>query len=55
MIDPDLRFGRPCVEGISTSVLYEYDQDRYAPDEIAEEFVISAASVKWAVAYEMSA
>ncbi|ORA79300.1 DUF433 domain-containing protein [Mycobacterium malmoense] len=53
VIDPDTRFGRPSVGGISTSVLKEYADDGYGYDEIAEEFGLKVRDVEMAVAYEL--
>lgn len=53
VIDPDSRFGRPSVKGISTSVIKEYSDDGYDYDEIAEEFRLSVRDVELAVAYEL--
>ena len=53
VIDPDTRFGRPSVKGISTSVLKEYSDDGYDYDEIADEFSLSVRDVELAVAYEL--
>jgi uncharacterized protein (DUF433 family) len=55
VIDPDLRFGRPTVDGISTEVLWEYATADYSPAEIAAEFGLSESAVEWALAYEHSA
>lgn len=55
VIDPDTRFGRPSVRGISTSVLKEYSDDGYDYDEIAEEFSLGVRDVELAVAYELQA
>jgi uncharacterized protein (DUF433 family) len=52
IIDPDVRFGKPSVSGISTEVLWEYSLDGYASDEIAAEFQLQPADVEWALAYE---
>ena len=53
VIDPDTRFGRPSVGGISTSVLKEYSDDGYGYDEIAEEFGLKVRDVEMAIAYEL--
>ncbi|KBZ61239.1 hypothetical protein K875_04190 [Mycobacterium [tuberculosis] TKK-01-0051] len=53
VIDPDSRFGRPSVKGISTSVLKEYSDDGYDYDEIADEFGLDVRDVELAVAYEL--
>lgn len=55
MFDPDQRFGQPSVHGISTLVLWEYAEDGYGNEEIAEEFTLSRSDVRWALAYENSA
>ncbi len=52
VIDPEVRFGKPSVGGISTEVLWEYSEDGYALREIAGEFDIPVADVKWALSYE---
>ncbi|MGH8889763.1 MAG: DUF433 domain-containing protein [Acidothermaceae bacterium] len=52
VIDPDVRFGKPSVSGISTEVLWECSLDGYASDEIADEFEIVPADVEWALSYE---
>jgi uncharacterized protein (DUF433 family) len=53
VIDPDSRFGRPSVSGISTYVLKEYADDGYDYDEIAEEFSLDVRDVELAIAYEL--
>lgn len=52
VIDPDVRFGKPSVSGISTEVLWEYSSDGYASQEIADEFEIAPVDVEWALSYE---
>jgi uncharacterized protein (DUF433 family) len=54
-IDPDVRFGRPSIGGISTEALWEHEQAGETTDDIADEFNISAEAVRWAIAYEQSA
>jgi len=51
-IDPDVRFGRPSVSGISTEVIWEHEESGSEPKEIADEFNIALESVTWALAYE---
>jgi uncharacterized protein (DUF433 family) len=51
-VDPDVRFGRPSVAGISTEAIWERDQAGYERAEIADEFGISLNDVTWALAYE---
>jgi uncharacterized protein (DUF433 family) len=51
-IDPELRFGRPSIRGISTETLWEHVDAGEDPAETAEAFGISLADVRWALAYE---
>ena len=53
-IDPDRRFGRPSVSGISTAVLWEHAEAGEDAEELAETFELSLSDVRWALAYEMS-
>lgn len=53
-MDPAVRFGLPAVEGIRTEIIWEHVEAEEAFDEIAEQFDISTASVRWALAYETS-
>ncbi len=54
-MNPEIRFGRPAVAGISTEVLWEHDQAGESADEIAAEFELPGDTVRWALAYETSA
>jgi uncharacterized protein (DUF433 family) len=54
LMDPDLRFGRPAVKGISTEALWEQVEAGESAEGIAEDFGLSVGEVRWAVAYEMS-
>ncbi|MBC7595341.1 MAG: DUF433 domain-containing protein [Kineosporiaceae bacterium] len=54
VVDPEVRFGKPSIRGVSTAVLWEYGDDGYTPDEIAEEFDLLRADVEWALSYELS-
>jgi uncharacterized protein (DUF433 family) len=54
-MNPDIRFGRPAVVGITTEVLWEHDQAGESTDEIAAEFELPGETVRWALAYETSA
>lgn len=51
-IRPDVRFGRPAVAGISTSSIFERSDEGASRDEIAEEYGLQVADVRWALAYE---
>jgi uncharacterized protein (DUF433 family) len=53
-MDPNLRFGRPSVKGISTEVLREHIDAGEDFDETAESFGLSVDDVRWALAYETS-
>lgn len=54
-IDPDLRFGRPQVGGISTEAIWENSEAGLSVDEVAEQFGLRPQEVRWALAYETSA
>jgi uncharacterized protein (DUF433 family) len=54
-INPDVRFGRPSISGISTEALWEHEQAGETTDDIAGEFDLPAEAVRWAIAYEQSA
>ncbi|MDQ3430779.1 MAG: DUF433 domain-containing protein [Actinomycetota bacterium] len=55
LMSPDVRFGKPAIQGISTEALWEHDEAGESVDEIAEAFDLSATQVRWALAYETSA
>jgi len=52
-IDPDLRFGKPTVHGISTEAIWEHADGGESEDEVAEAFGIPLSDVRWALAYEI--
>ncbi|MEC3974566.1 DUF433 domain-containing protein [Amycolatopsis sp. H20-H5] len=52
LIQPNVRFGRPAVAGISTDVLWEQVDAGASIAEVAEDFGISSRDVRWAVSYE---
>lgn len=54
-MNPDIRFGRPAIQGVSTEALLEHEQAGESVEEIAEEFDVSPDQVRWALAYETSA
>ena len=54
-MNPDVRSGRPAVQGISTERIWEHDQAGENVEDIAEEFGVLPESVRWALAYETSA
>jgi uncharacterized protein (DUF433 family) len=54
LMDPELRFGRPAVKGISTEALWEQGEAGESVEETAEAFGLSISDVRWAVAYELA-
>jgi uncharacterized protein (DUF433 family) len=54
-MNPEVRFGRPAVAGISTEAMWEHDQAGETTEDIASEFGVPPESVRWALAYETSA
>jgi uncharacterized protein (DUF433 family) len=53
-IDPDLRFGRPAIRGITTEAIWEQADVGEEIQEIAETYRLSISDVRWALAYENS-
>jgi uncharacterized protein (DUF433 family) len=51
-VRPDVRFGRPAVAGVSTVSIFDQAEDGASADEIAADFGISVAEVRWALSYE---
>jgi uncharacterized protein (DUF433 family) len=51
---PHVRFGRPSVAGVSTRAIFDESEAGASTQELAEDFEISAADVRWAIAYENS-
>ena len=51
-IDPETRFGRPSIKGISTEVLWEQAESGASLEEVADDFDLEVADVRWAVSYE---
>ncbi len=54
VIDPDIRSGRPAVNGISTEILFEQSEAGESDRDLAETFSLTISQVRSAVAYEMS-
>jgi uncharacterized protein (DUF433 family) len=48
-------FGRPAVKGISTEVLCEQVEAGAEVSEVADDFDLAVADVRWAVSYENAA
>jgi uncharacterized protein (DUF433 family) len=53
-MNPDVRFGKPAIKGISTDVLWEHDRAGETIREIGDAFGLSNADVRWALSYESS-
>jgi len=51
-IDPDQRFGKPTVSGISTEVIWEHVDGGEAEEEVAADYGLSVSDVRWALSYE---
>ncbi|KHD79053.1 hypothetical protein MB27_01970 [Actinoplanes utahensis] len=51
-IDPDVRFGKPSIKGISTEVIWEQSDVGEDVETIAEIYRLDVADVRWALAYE---
>jgi len=54
-MDPQVRFGLPAIGGIRTETLWEHSDAGEAEEAIASEFSLHVDSVRWALAYEISA
>ncbi len=53
-MNPNVRFGRPAIGGISTSAIWEHLEDGADVDEVATAFSLRTDQVAWARAYESS-
>jgi uncharacterized protein (DUF433 family)/DNA-binding transcriptional MerR regulator len=51
-IEPDVRFGKPSIKGISTDVIWEQVDVGEDVDTIAEVYQLDVADVRWALSYE---
>lgn len=51
-VRPDVRFGRPAVAGVSTLSIFDRAEEGASREEIAADFEVSVADVRWALAYE---
>jgi uncharacterized protein (DUF433 family) len=52
LVDPELRFGRPSVKGISTEVLWEQIEAGESVADTASAFGLEVGDVRWAISYE---
>ena len=53
-MNPEVRFGRPAIKGISTEVLWEHVESGEDVEETAAAFDLQPTDVRWALAYETS-
>jgi uncharacterized protein (DUF433 family) len=54
-IDPEVRFGKPAVRGISTEVVWEHIEADESFGEVSDQFDLTPDEARWAYAYETSA
>jgi uncharacterized protein (DUF433 family) len=52
VIDPDVRFGDPTVDGISTEILWELAEGGEAEEDLADLYGLTVQQVRFALAYE---
>ena len=52
LIDPERRFGKPTVDGVSTHILWEQAEAGEDLDEIADDYDVSVEHIEWAIRYE---
>lgn len=52
LIDPDLRFGKPAVAGISTEAIWEHIDGGEDESEVAADYDLRLSDVRWALSYE---
>lgn len=53
-IEPDVRFGRPSIKGISTEAIWEQADVGEDVEDIAETYGLEVTDVRWALGYENS-
>lgn len=53
-VQPDVRFGKPSIKGVSTEVIGEQHDAGEETDAIAEMYALEPSDVAWALAYEFS-
>lgn len=51
-IEPDIRFGRPAIKGISTEAIWEQSEVGEEIEQIAQVYGLAVTEVRWALAYE---
>lgn len=52
LIDPERRFGKPSVRGISTDVIWEHVDGGEDESEVAEDYGLTVGDIRWALSYE---
>lgn len=52
IVDPEVRFGRPSIKGISTSAIADEVEAGASAAEVARDFHLDLRDVRWAVAFE---
>lgn len=52
LIDPEQRFGRPSVRGISTEAIWEHIDGGEDESEVADDYGLTIGEVRWALSYE---
>ena len=53
-VDPLKRFGRPAVQGVSTEAIAGELEAGASAEEVAEDFGLNVAAVRWAQSYELA-
>lgn len=53
-VDPDIRFGRPAIKGVSTEAVWEHAESGEEVEVTADVFGLEPVDVRWALAYETS-
>lgn len=53
-LNPNIRFGKPAINGVSTEVIWEQNEVGEDVPSIAATYELSVADVRWALAYENS-
>ena len=54
-MDPEVRFGKPAVRGISAEVIWDHIEADETFGEVADQFDLTLEEARWAYAYETSA
>ena len=54
-MDPEVRFGKPAVRGISAEVIWDHIEAEETFGEVADQFDLTLEEARWAYAYTTSA